>query len=90
MEAKLDSILDSMMQRDQVTGVLIADNQGLSCGSKFIEMIKNCNKNLFKLNKPAKGTAYSRAAGMVTEISQQAAKIHPNLDAPVVILESEK
>ncbi|CAG9805030.1 unnamed protein product [Chironomus riparius] len=69
MEAKMDSILDAMMQRDQVTGVLIADNQGLSCGTR--------------------GMAHSQASGLITEISHQAAKIHPNLDAPVVILESE-
>lgn len=36
MEAKLDSIMDSMMQSDNsVTGVLVSDNQGLSIGSEF-------------------------------------------------------
>jgi hypothetical protein len=34
MEAKLENILDNMMQNDGVSGVLIADNQGLSFGSK--------------------------------------------------------
>lgn len=35
METKLENILDSMMQNDNVVGALLSDNQGLCYGSKF-------------------------------------------------------
>lgn len=35
MEAKLENILDSMMQNDNAVGVLLSDSQGLSYGSEF-------------------------------------------------------
>ncbi|KAG5680353.1 hypothetical protein PVAND_009863 [Polypedilum vanderplanki] len=69
MESKLDNVLDSMMQTENTIGVLIADNQGLSYGTR--------------------GVANSQAGGLITAIADQAAKIHPNLDAPVIILETE-
>lgn len=36
----------------------------------------------------ARGKASADASGLITAIADQAAKIHPNSNAPVVILES--
>lgn len=36
----------------------------------------------------ARGKASTEASGLITAIADQAAKIHPNSNAPVVILES--
>lgn len=35
MEAKLENILDNMMENDGTVGVLVADNQGLCFGSEY-------------------------------------------------------
>lgn len=35
MEAKLEGILDNMMQNDNVVGALLSDNQGLAYGSEL-------------------------------------------------------
>lgn len=35
MEAKLDNILDNMMQNDKTVGALLTDNQGLCYGSRI-------------------------------------------------------
>lgn len=45
---------------------------------------------LIKTILKARGIASYSASGVVAAIADQAAKIHPNSDAPVVILESEK
>lgn len=41
MEAKLENILDSMMENEGTVGALFADSQGLCYGSKFKLLQKN-------------------------------------------------
>ena len=35
MESNLDNIVDSMMRQDRVTGVVVADSQGLAYSSEL-------------------------------------------------------
>lgn len=92
METKLENILDNMMQHDNVTGALLSDHQGLCYGSEFLgqqlissEQISYQNMSILI---PARGKVSPGASGLITAIADQAAKIHPNSNAPVVILES--
>jgi predicted regulator of Ras-like GTPase activity (Roadblock/LC7/MglB family) len=39
METKLENLVDSMMQSENVVGALIADNQGLAYACKILEKI---------------------------------------------------
>lgn len=41
MEAKLENILDTMMQNENTIGVLVSDSQGLSYGSKYKKIKMN-------------------------------------------------
>lgn len=44
MEAKLENILDNMMENDGTVGALVADNQGLCFGSEYKVKPKNSEK----------------------------------------------
>ncbi|CRL01701.1 CLUMA_CG014917, isoform A [Clunio marinus] len=68
MEAKLESVLDNMMQNENTIGAVITDSHGLCYGTR--------------------GNSSGNSSGLISAIADQAAKIHPNIDAPVVILES--
>lgn len=88
METKLENILENMMQNDNTVGALLSDSQGLCYGSKFEMNIKLFSISLIQFKFKARGKASNVSSGLITAIADQAAKIHPNSNAPVVILES--
>lgn len=87
MEAKLENILDNMMSNENVVGAVVADNQGLCFASEFW-VISSLLTNFINFLISARGKASADASGLITAIADQASKLHPNSNAPVVILES--
>jgi len=89
MEEKLDNVLDTLMEQDKVIGALFTDCMGLSYGSELSWFI--CvfvYKCLIHVN-PGRGVASeAHASGYIASIAENVSKLHPNLNAPVVFLES--